>query len=581
MIKILNKILSLLNYEKDDNTEIEQQTPRLISNLIIFILFLVVFVEGIYTLLQEETFYAAPLLVFSLIFAFHFLFLGRKMQSMAVRNSFVVFATLAFVYFIVFGGSTGLNIIWTIFFPPFVFSLLGKKRGASFAFVFWGVILLCLFILVDVIPMAQPYTMMNRILFSLFYFLFFIVSYAVHHTFSEIILSKERSVLESQNFNKTQEELISKLSHQIRTPLSNITGIVDILEKTNLSDDQRDYINTIHASSNNLVNVVNSMVAATTTSFSQIPQEEISFNLYSTINNTIKLFQDEHDKKKFSLSLSADIPNSVIGNSIKIKQIFLNLLNSVLKYNKSESKQVTIEVTRKEAVSDRIVLKFRIVSNTVVPLPKEELQEEAIYSKDIIRLNASKYINLLDLGITQKIIEMDGNTLEIFPGSINTALEFSASFKVNTKSQSIEAIQENTRQTSSFFKPKIDIANANILLVEDNFSNQQIIILYIKNEVQKIEVAFNGKEALDKFGKVKYDLILMDVQMPIMDGFKATQKIREIEKSTGTHTPIIAVTANAFPEDKEKCLSVGMDDYISKPFQPEDLIKKIKQHLSS
>lgn len=104
-------------------------------------------------------------------------------------------------------------------------------------------------------------------------------------------------MLDSQNFSKTQEELISKLSHQIRTPLSNITGIIDILEKTPLSDDQRDYINTIHASSNNLVNVVNSMVAATKTSFSQIPEEEISFNLYGTLNNTIKLFQDSQEKK--------------------------------------------------------------------------------------------------------------------------------------------------------------------------------------------------------------------------------------------------------------------------------------------
>ncbi len=120
----------------------------------------------------------------------------------------------------------------------------------------------------------------------------------------------------------------------------------------------------------------------------------------------------------------------------------------------------------------------------------------------------------------------------------------------------------------------------NILLVEDNFSNQQIIMLYIKNDVKKIDVAYNGKEALDKFGKAKYDLILMDVQMPIMDGLKATQKIREIEKSTNTHTPIIAVTANAFPEDRERCMTAGMDDYISKPFQPEDLLSKIKHHLS-
>ncbi len=578
---ILNKILSIFNFDKDEKVEMEEQFPVMIINLISFVLFLIVFSEGIYTLLTEQTFYALPQLIMSLIFAFHFLYLGRKTQTPAVKNSFAFFAILTFIYFIVIGGTSGLSIIWTVLFPIFAFALLGKKKGSIISIIFFIATIVYLFLISSYIPIAHKYSLIEKIIFSGFYLAMNVVSYAVYHSFSEVILNKELHMLNSQNFNKTQEELISKLSHQIRTPLSNITGIIDILEKTNLSDDQRDYINTIHASSNNLVNVVNSMVAATTTNFSQIPDEEISFNLYSTINNTIKLFQDENDKKKFSLSLSADIPTSLIGNSIKVKQIFMNLLNSILKYNKAKDKHVTIEVTRKETLPDKLVLKFRIVSNTIVPLPKDELKEEAIYSQEIIRLNTSKYINLLDLGITQKIIEMDGNFLEIFPGSVNTALEFSATFKENLKSTSIESIKEHTKQSANFFKPKVDIADANILLVEDNFSNQQIIILYIKNEVQKIEVAFNGKEALDKFGKAKYDLILMDVQMPIMDGFKATQKIREIEKSSGTHTPIIAVTANAFPEDKEKCLTVGMDDYISKPFQPEDLIKKIKQHLSS
>ncbi|MBS2097220.1 response regulator [Carboxylicivirga linearis] len=550
-------------------------------NLVYFILFLVVFIDGIYTLLTDQTFYAIPLLIFSLIFGFHFLYLGRRAHSVGVRNSFAFFALLIFLYLIIFGGSTGLGIVWLVLLPVFLFSLFGKNKGTIISLTFLIIVAGYLFGLSTILPLVYKYTLPEKIIYSSILLAMILITYATYHTFSEVILNKELRMLNSQNFNKTQEELISKLSHQIRTPLSNITGIIDILEKTNLSDDQRDYINTIHASSNNLVNVVNSMVAATTTNFSQIPDEEISFNLYATINNTIKLFQEENDKKQFDLSLSADIPNSVIGNSIKVKQIFLNLLNSILKYNKSESKQVTIEVTRKETLPNKLVLKFRIVSNTIIPLPKDELKEEAFYAKEIIRLNTNKYINLLELGITQKIIEMDGNQLDIFPGSVNTAFEFTATFKENLKSQSINSIVEPSKQSGNFFKPKVDMADANILLVEDNFSNQQIIILYIKNEVQKIEVAFNGKEALDKFGKTKYDLILMDVQMPIMDGFKATQKIREIEKSTGTHTPIIAVTANAFPEDKEKCMAVGMDDYISKPFQPEDLIKKIKQHLSS
>lgn len=580
-MKILNKILSIFLFYKDEKTDMEEQAPTLIRNLIYSILFLIVFIDGIYSLLTEQTFYAIPLLILSLIFGFYFLYSGWKSQSVGFLNSLSFFAILTFLYFIIFGGSSGYDIVWIALFPFFTITLFGKKKGSYIVTIFCLITVAYLFLLSDHLPLVSTYTIAQKIIYSGLLIAMIFISYAVYHTFSEIIQDKELRMLNSQNFNKTQEELIAKLSHQIRTPLSNITGIVDILENTNLSDDQRDYINTIHASSNNLVNVVNNMVAATTTNFNQIPKEEISFNLYATINNTVKLFQDENDKKRFDLSLSADIPNNVIGNSIKIKQIFLNLLNSILKYNNSQQKQITIKVSRKETLADRLILKFRIVSNTIIPLPKEELSEEALYSKEVIRLNTSKYINLLELGITQKIIEMDGNQLDIFPGSVNTAIEFTASFKENLKSQSINSIIEPAKQSNNFFKPKVNMADANILLVEDNFSNQQIIILYIKNEVQKIEVAFNGKEALDKFGKTKFDLILMDVQMPIMDGFKATQKIREIEKSTGTHTPIIAITANAFPEDKEKCLAVGMDDYISKPFQPEDLIKRIKKHLNS
>ena len=584
-MKVLNGFLGLFKIENKGKVNVEEQTPVLINNLINFFLFCIVFIEGIVCLFSKEdelTFYAVPLLILSLIFAFHFVYISRRSDATGMKYSLFFFSGITLLYFVVFGSSTGLNIIWTALFPPFIISLLGIKRGTAFSLVFFLLIVICVFLLNDTgfIYKARAYTLSEKIVFVSFYLVFFISTYAIHYSYTEIILRKERRVLDSQNFTKTQEELISKLSHQIRTPLSNITGIIDILEKTNLSDDQRDYINTIHASSNNLVNVVNNMVAASKTNFSQIPTEEVSFNLYSTINNTIKLFQDGLGKKKFSLSLSADIPTNLIGNSIKIKQVFLNLFNSMLKYNKSELKTIVIEVIQKEFLTDKIVLSFRIVSNTVVPLPKDGFGEKAFNSSDVIHLNRSKYINLLDLGITQRIIEMDGNTIDITTDSVQTTVEFTASFKVNNNSRSIENIKIPTKQSESYFRSVVDIVDANILLVEDNFSNQQIIILYIKDEVKKIEVAFNGKEALDKFGKVKYDLILMDVQMPIMDGFKATQKIREIEKSTGTHTPIIAVTANAFPEDKDRCLSSGMDDYISKPFQPEDLVLKMKKHLS-
>jgi len=124
---------------------------------------------------------------------------------------------------------------------------------------------------------------------------------------------------------------------------------------------------------------------------------------------------------------------------------------------------------------------------------------------------------------------------------------------------------------------KTIIFEKNILLVEDNIINQKIIILSLKNIVKKIDVANNGEEALNLFKKEKYDLILMDLQMPIMDGFIATKKIREIENNSSNHTPIIAVTANALLGDRDKCIDAGMDEYISKPFKIDVLIDKMSK----
>ncbi|TLX74969.1 response regulator [Labilibacter sediminis] len=579
-MKFINKFLLLFTFEQDEKLEIETKTTLLLTNVLNFFLFVIVFMEGIISLLEENLFFAGPLLFFSILFAFNYLYMGRRPNSFYYKEILFSFIVITFLYFIVFGGPTGVNIIWLGSFPFIAINLFGRQKGAWYSLFMFLFIILDFLLLSKFVPMAKAYSFNMEILLSIYFIFSFIIAYTLKFIFAEVMLTKERAMINSQNSKTSQEEHISNLSRQIRTPLSNITGILDILGKTNLTDDQRDYINTIHASANNLVNVVTNMVSTSKAGLKPIPEEEISFNLYSTLNNTIRLFSDNNTKQKFSLSFSADIPTTMTGNAIKTKQIFLNILNSIAKYNISEEKQINIEVSRVNNMPGTVELAFKIISFGNIPFPKEYKSEDSLYDYDILRLNTSKYIHFMELSLTQKLIEQDGHAFAIHPEIEKTKFEFGITFRENTQSASMQNIKEKASSNDSFFKPSVNIKDANILLVEDNFSNQQIIILYIKNEVKKIEVAYNGKEALDKFGKAKYDLILMDVQMPIMDGFKATQKIREIEKSTNTHTPIIAVTANAFPEDKERCIASGMDDYISKPFQPEDLINKITHHLS-
>jgi CheY-like chemotaxis protein len=581
-MRTINKFLSLFIQDNDTKLEIEARHNYLLTNLINFFLFIIVISEGIFALFADNLFYAFPLLLFSLGFFIIYLYVNRHSKtSSSFKIINISFIMLTVTFLVVFGNKKQLDFIWIGAIPFVAINLLNLNKGTIISFAYMAFLALDLFVISTFIPSATQYSPETSTVILVYFLFAIMIAYTMSFISSEIILNKEKQMLDSKNLSKSQEELISKLSHQIRTPLSNITGIIDILEKTSLNDDQRDYINTIHASANNLVNVVNSLVETTTTNFNQIPTEEISFNLYSTLNNTVRLFQDDQQKMKFSISLGADVPSYLIGNSIKIKQILLNLLNSIVKHNNEDDKEVRIEVKRQESLPGYITLSFTITTNTVISLPKEYKNSElSMHENDVIIMDTSKYVNFLDLRITQRLIELDGNRLLIYPTLESTRIEFTTKFKENKKSRSINNIKETKKPDKGYFKNSVDLKDANILLVEDNFSNQQIIILYLKNEVKKIDIAFNGKEALDKFGKTKYDLILMDVLMPIMDGFKATRKIREVEKSTNTHTPIIAVTANAFPEDKEKCLASGMDDYISKPFQPEDLIRKIKKHLS-
>ena len=577
-----NRIISLFIPEREDRADMESKTKFLLLNITNFLFFITVLIQGIIALAYENLLLAGPLLILAVAFSLNYYFHSRDEQDIRFQNLFLLILFLTFSFFIITGGNTGIDGYWSIFFPLVSLAICGRKRGT-----YWGLGLLVFILLFFVAPIPSSdwimeYSASQKVFTIGTYLIALLFSFTIQFIRSEVSLEKDRQILESENQNRAHENLINKLSYQIRTPLNNITGVLELLDNSSLSEEQRDYINTIHASTNNLVNVVKNLVV-TTKAQSNEPENLTRFNLYTTLNNTLRLFSGKPGLSgtHFNLSLSAGIPSTLIGNSIKIKQIFLNLINSIIKNNEQANKFITIEVSRIDGMPGKVELLFRIVTNLIVQ-PVELNNEEDFYnSSDLDRINNSQLINQLDMGISLKIIEAEGKAFNILTEQDKTIFEFPLTFlEESTRDEQLKEKDEaRKQQITSSEKPGIDLKNANILLAEDNISNQQIIILYIKNEVKKVDVAFNGKEVLEKFGHAKYDLILMDIQMPIMDGIKATQKIREIEQSTNAHTPVIAVTANAFPEDKERCMAAGMDGYISKPFQPEELLELMRNHL--
>jgi CheY-like chemotaxis protein/signal transduction histidine kinase len=585
---LLNRFMAVFISEQGETVEMETKMRDIILNIGGIILLLISLAECIWSLLTEKDVLFVSFMIIFLLLAFCYFYI-RNFLNDFYRKYMLTAIFIGCCIFTVMGGNIGIDIVWIMIFPFIAMTVERRKDGILWTLVLLAVMLIHFLAVQEFF--GQKYSLPQLLWYTLAYIGAILAAYSLKFMRSEILLAKERVILESQNQNKALEDIISKLSHQIRTPLSNITGVLDMFGTTGITNEQREFLSTLHTASNNLVNVVNELVM---TSKTTVPDAKdiVNFNLYSTVNNILQLFPYEQSKTRFYLSLAPNIPSQLTGNSTKLKQVLLNLINGVVKHNKSELHQITIEVFKQNtSTTSKTELLFKIISDYVFDTKQKDshLSESFFNSQELNKLNASKIISQLDLAITQKMIDVEGHSLTIIPQADKTVFEFGATYSttVSKLTSAIEItppvvkVMQPTVTTVSPKREKVDMKNASILLVEDNFSNQQIISLYIRNDVKKIDIAFNGKEALEKFGLAKYDLILMDVQMPIMDGFKATQKIRELEQSTNTHIPIIAVTANAFPEDKEKCFSSGMDDYISKPFQPEELISKIRDNLAA
>ena len=320
--------------------------------------------------------------------------------------------------------------------------------------------------------------------------------------------------------------------------------------------------------------------------FSEISSSEVSFlhhantlfNLKNTIEGTIE-FYSRKDIGEFTLSFNEEIvPSEAIGNPVILKQIMLLFIENIMNAGATDKRlKIDLNIELRNQTDDKFTYLFDLRSNNkvfsslehvnTILNPAENAEKTAGFQHDLQGLN---------ILFGKKLIKTLEGDLKIRLGEESTQFLFTSVFGIPGDS---EHQRYDYAKVPDFEldKPKLKLKDANLLLVEDNELNQKILKIGLTNYFRNIDVAYHGKEALDKFGTSKYDIILMDIQMQEMDGITATMKIREIEKSTNSHVPIIAVTANALLGDRETCLSAGMDDYISKPFQIDDLIEMMKK----
>ena len=569
------KILKFFSFGLNEKTDPQTQTRILLAN--IFSSLGIVFFVGFALAALVNQLYWLSLILFSasLLTLFNTLYLVRTQRIRFSVGFLLGLMAILLLIILIHGGTNGTGHLWGLTFPVIALILLGIKRGSVASLVFMALAALILYAGFPFVQAEYGLTFSFRYIFA--YLGIYILIYAFEYLRSYNVQKLDKALEEANFESRTRDEFISKLSHQLRTSLNNITLVSNLVSKSDLTDEQSDLINTILASTNNLVEAVNNIVKVSNIDLQSVRETSISFDLPAAIENILQLFSaSEYEGLKVTLEPDATLSNQVMGDPIRIKQLFLNLVENILKLGQANYlMNIQIKIFNYRETEAKLTLRFKIMA-CLASKPVGKAKEAG----NDVKCKLPVPLDELDLSIPENFVAIMGGELLAETFEDHTLFNFDLEFEKSDKKlrKGVKGLYfgvEDIRTTR-----KVELKDSNILLVEDNLINQRIVVLSLEPLVKNIDLALNGKDALDKFGTTNYDLILMDIQMPVMDGFLATKKIREIETSSNSYTPIIAITANAMAGDREACLAVGMDDYISKPFQVDVLVDKMKVLLA-